>query len=267
MFIEKLDQFEAQFPGQKPISALYDKVKVQKKDNEELMQNMAEQESMLQKLFKNGHEIVGSLEDAPEGEALAFKITELEKRWRNLHTLVAERNDQLQKVEPNALKYREQADSLLSALIDGEKEVEMLEPLSVNIDNIAKQKEKVQQIRGLVDKLKLDVSFLKETVEDLKEGADEDIPDVEAEVEGFVLRVERLSVSLDRRGEQLHSLEGAAVDYHVTVQKVEDVFAEAYDAVDAPFVFGTDTETANQQLTKILVGATIIHLFTFLSSN
>ncbi|KAL9979901.1 hypothetical protein ACROYT_G008418 [Oculina patagonica] len=60
-----------------------------------------------------------------------------------------------------------------------------------------------------------------------------------------------MSASLDERGEQLSAIEAASHDYHVTVKKVEDVFSEAFDVVDAPVVCGTDTESASQQLAKI----------------
>ena len=255
-FIEKLNKIEEQISIQEPISALSNKVQVQSKENEAILENLSQQDVVLEKLVQNGQEVVESLEDVPERETLNLKLTELNRKWHNLKDLVTARHCLLSKLQHKASKYREQADSLSSALADAESNVVTFEPHSVDINNIAKQKELLKQARGTVDKIKLDVRELSENAEALKEEAETDVPIVEAEIEDFVSRVEQLYVSLDKKDDQILSLEEAANDYHVTVKKVEDVFCEAYDAVDSPTVFGTDTETAHQQLSKIKVTAT-----------
>lgn len=250
----KLDTFEEQLANQEPISAVHETVQAQRQENEALQKDLALQDPVFEKLIQNGQGVVDALEDAPEREAMEQKLAELKTRWQDVKGKVYDRQKQLVKVEPEAQKFRQEADSLSLLLTDAEKQVEEFEPLTVDTDSIAKQKELVQQIQGMVDKLKSDVRDVGGSAEELKEDAQRDIPVVEAEVEDFVARIEKLSASLDERGEQLSALEAASHDYHVTVKKVEDVFCEAFDVVDAPVVCGTNTESASQQLAKIKVG-------------
>jgi len=72
-------------------------------------------------------------------------------------------------------------------------------------------------------------------------------------VDDMVKRIENLNAALSDRGDQLAAVEQAADDYHVTVSQVEDVFASAYDDVDAPAFFGIDSDKAAEQLNKIKV--------------
>ena len=249
----KLDTFEEQLASQEPISAVYETVQDQRQANEALQKDLSLQDPVFEKLIQNGQGVVDALEDAPEREAMEQKIAELKTRWQDVKGKADDRQKQLVKVESEARKFRQDADSLSSLLADAEKQVDEFEPLTVNIDSIAKQKELVQQIQGMVDKLKSDVRDVGGSAEELKEDAERDVPVVEAEVEDFVARIEKLSATLDERGEQLSAIEAASHDYHVTVKKVEDVFSEAFDVVDAPVVCATDTESANQQLAKIKV--------------
>ena len=252
-FIGKLDAFEEQLAKQEPISAVHETVQTQRQENEALQKELALQDPVLEKLVQNGQQLVDALEDAPEREAMEQKISELKTRWQAVKAKVDDRQNQLDKVEREAEKFRQEADSLSGLLSDAEKQVEEFEPLSVDIDNIAKQKELLLQIQGMVDKLKTDVRDVGGSAEELKEDAERDVPVVEAEVEDLVARIEKLSATLDERSKQLTAMEEASHDYQVTVQKVEDVFSEAFDVVDAPVVCGTNTETATQQLAKIKV--------------
>ena len=252
-FMGKLDAFEEQLTKQEPISAVYETVQTQRQENEALQKELALQDPVLEKLVQNGQQVVDALEDAPEREAMEQKINELKTRWQAVKAKADDRQNQLDKVEGEAEKFRQEADSLSGLLSDAEKQVEEFEPLSVDIDNIAKQKELVLQIQGIVEKLKTDVRDVGGSAEELKEDAERDVPLVENEVEDLVARIEKLSATLDERSEQLTAMEEASHDYHVTVQKVEDVFSEAFDVVDAPVVCGTNTETATQQLAKIKV--------------
>ena len=249
----KLDTIEEQLAKQEPISALHETVQAQRQENEALQEDLALQDPVFEKLVQNGQGVVDALEDAPERDAMEQKMAELKTRWQDLKDKVGDRQKQLIKVEKEALKFRQEADSLSSLLADAEKQVDEFEPLTVDIESIAKQKELLQQIKGMVDKLKSDVRDVGGSADELKEDAQKDEHVVEAEVEDFVARIEELSASLDQRVEQLSAIEAASHDYHVTVKKVEDVFSEAFDVVDAPVVCATDTESASQQLAKIKV--------------
>lgn len=252
-FMAKLDTFEEQLAKQEPISAVHETVQFQRQENETLQKDLALQDPVFEKLVQNGQGVVDALEDAPEREAMEQKIAELKTRWQDVKDKVGDRHKQLIKVETEALKFRQEADFLSLLLVDAEKQVDEFEPLTVDIESTTKQKELVQQVKEMVDKLKSDVRNVGGSAEDLKEDAQRDVPVVEAEVEDFVARIEKLSASLDERVEQLSAIEAASHDYHVTVKKVEDVFSEAFDVVDAPVVCATDTESASQQLAKIKV--------------
>lgn len=252
-FMDKLGTFEDQLAKQEPASAVYETVLAQRQENEELRKELTLQEPSVEKLVQNGQQVVDALEDAPEREAMEQKINELKTRWQATKAKVEDRQTHLNGVKAEAQKFRQEADSLSALVSDVEEKVREFEPLSVNMDNIAKQKDLLQQVLSRVDKLKTDIRDVAGSADELKEDAEKDIPVVEAEVEDLVARIEKLSASLDDRATQLTAIEEASHEYHVTVQKVEDVFSEAFDVVDAPVVFGTNTETACQHLAKIKV--------------
>lgn len=252
-FMGKLDNFGEQLAKQEPISALYETVQNQRQENEAFLKEMSLQDPVLENLVQNGQQVVDELDDAPEREIMEKKIFELKTKWQAMKTNGEERQKRLVKVELEARKFRREADSLSLPLADAEKKVAEFEPLSVDMSHVARQKELLQKINEMVAKLKTDVREVGGKAAELKEDAEKDVPVVEAEVNDFVERIEKLSASLDERAEQLTAIEEASQDYHVTVQKVEDVFSEAFDIVDAPVACSTNTETASQQLAKIKV--------------
>ena len=252
-FLDKLTSLEDTVSNQEPISALHDKVKAQRQENELLKGDVDQQEPVFEKLVKAGEAVLENLEDEPEREALAEKINTMKDRWEDVKKKVQDRQENLETVEAHAQKYHDDADTLEAVLAAAEKQVEAFEPLSVDRDNIAKQKALLSQIKEAADKLKGDVPGVDEDVGSLKEGAEQDVPVVEQEVDELKARIDKLNATLTEREEQLTALELAAEEYHVTVENVEDVFAQAYDAVDAPVVFGTDTDKAADRLAKIKV--------------
>ena len=252
-FMNKLGDMEDAAAGQEPISALYETVKSQRQENEHLQQTLDQQEPVFEKLVENGQAVAENLEDEPERESLERKIGDMKKRWEDVKTKVAERQDQLGNVEPQAQKYREEADNMAALLGDAEKQVEAFEPLCMDKGSMAKQKEILQEVLEVADKLKSDLPGVEKDSDGLKESAQKDQSIIEAEVEDLIARYEKLNLALSEREEQLSALEDAADQYHVTVQHVEDVFAQAYDVVDAPESFGTDTDKAKEKLAKIQV--------------
>lgn len=264
-FMDKLGKFEDQLEKQEPPSAVYEIVLAQRQENEELRKELTLQDPSVEKLVQNGQQVVEALEDAPEREAMEQKINELKTRWQATKAKVEDRQTHLNSVEAEAQKFRQEADSLSALVTDVEENVREFEPLSVNMDNIAKQKDLLQQVLSRVDKLKTDIRDVAGSADELKEDAEKDIPVVEAEVEDLVARIEKLSASLDDRATQVTAIEEASHEYHVTVQKVEDVFSEAFDVVDAPVVCGTNTETACQHLAKIKVS--YCDIFWFMSTG
>ena len=253
-FMNNLGELEDRLAAQEPISALLETAKSQRQENEQLAQTLKEQEPLYEKLLENGQAVAETLEDEPERNVLEQKLDEMKKRWEDAKEKVASRQDQLEKVEPQARIYRDEADSFEAVLSDAEKKVEEFEPLCIDKASIAKQKELLQEVKEAAEKLKSDLPDLEKDSKDLREAAERHQPVVEAEVEDLIARYEKLNAALDDRELGLATLEDAADQYHVKVQQVEDVFAQAYDVVDAPESFGTDTDKAQEKLAKIQVG-------------
>ncbi|XP_066018383.1 microtubule-actin cross-linking factor 1-like [Pocillopora verrucosa] len=192
-FMAKLDTFEDELAKQDPISALHETVQVQRQENEALQKELALQDPVSEKLVQNGQGVVDALEDAPERKFMEKKMEELKSRWQSLKGKVDERQNKLVKVEPEAQKIPSGCRFLGYAASRCRKQVDEFEPLTVDIDNIAKQKELVKQIQGMADKLKSDVQEVGGSADELKEQAEKDVPVLEAEVEDYVARIEKLS--------------------------------------------------------------------------
>mgnify|MGYP001793315705 CR=1 FL=1 len=252
-FLDKLNGFEDIVGSQEPISALYDKVKAQRQENELLKGDVDQQERVFEKLMKAGDAVLENLEDEPEREALAEKINAMKERWEDVKKKVNNRQKNLETVETYAEKYRGDTDAVQAALTEAEKQLEAFEPLSVDKDSINKQKALVSQIKEAANKLKGEVPDVEDVVGSLKEEAEQDLPVLESEVDDIKERIEKLSAALNEKDNELTALEQAAEEYHVTVSSVEDVFTQAYDVVDYPALFGTDTDKAEERLAKIKV--------------
>lgn len=252
-FLENLDDLETKVSSQEPISAVLNTVRKQKQDNEAVQDGINQQQPVVEKLLKAGEAVLENLDDEQEKEALKKKIEDMKERFEKAKQQTDDRQNKLETVENEAQKYRADADSLSSMLASAEEQVSDFAPLSSDKPKLAKQREILEDILKAAENLKSDVPQVKDSVDALKDDAEADVNVLEDEVDDLVKRIENLNAALADRDEQLTAVEQAAEDYHVTVAQVEDVFASAYDDVDAPALFGIDSDKAAEQLNKIKV--------------
>lgn len=251
--MNKLGDIEDALAKQEPISALYETVKTQRLENEELQQTLDQQEPVFEKLVQTGLAVAESLEDEPERESLERKIGVMKKRWENAEQNVRERQERLCNVEPLAKKYHDKAEDLSVLFDNAEKNVEAFEPLSIKKSDIVRQNEILGQNKEAAKKFDPEIVKTEKAATDLKEEAERDENIVEAEVGEFIARYGKLNESLTQREEKLLALEGASDHYHVTVKQAEELFAQAYDVVYDPETFGTDTDKARARLAELQV--------------
>ncbi|EDO29908.1 predicted protein [Nematostella vectensis] len=201
--------------------------------------------------MQSGESVLENLDDDNEKQALQDKISELEAGFESAKDKAAERQGKLEKVEPEAQQFRQEADIIRALIEDAEKQVHAFEPLSSDLAQIAKQRDLLEQIKASADKLVSGMTELGQTADSLKDKAEADEDVIQDEVDDLLRKIKELTATLNKREAELSVVEQAAEEYHVTVAHVEDVFTSAYDAVDAPAVFGTDTDHAEEQLHKI----------------
>lgn len=254
-FLEKLDDLDTKVSSQDPISAVLDSVKGQKQENEAIKDAIRLQEPVFQNLLKAGEAVLENLDDEQEKAALEKKISDMKTRFEDAKDKADDRQNKLEKVEEEAQKYRDEIELLADMLEKAEEQVKEFEPLSSDREKLAKQKELLSKIQDAADKLKSGVPGVQDNAGALLNDAEADKNVVEEEVDDLVKRIENLKAALDDREEKLAAVQQAAEDYHVTVAQVEDVFASAYDDVDAPVVFGADSDKAAEHLNKIKVSS------------
>lgn len=259
-FLDKLDDLDTKVSSQAPISAVLDSVKGQKQENEATQDAIRLQEPVFQKLLKAGEAVLENLDDEQEKKALEKKISDMKTRFEEAKAKTDDRQNKLEKVEDEAQKYRDEIEPLSDMLAKAEEQVKDFEPLSCDREKLAKQKELLHKIQDAADKLKSGVPGVQDNVSALLNDAETDKNVVEEEVDDLVKRIENLKAALDDREEKLGEVQLAAEDYHVTVAQVEDVFASAFDDVDAPGVFGADSDKAAEHLNKIKVSCRYVAL-------
>lgn len=252
-FLGNVGDLEAKISSEDPISAVLGNVRKQKQENEAVQNAIEQQKHVLEKLLNDGEAVIENLEDDAEKTTLKNKIDDMKDRFDAAKQQNDDRQSNIEKVEKFAQKYRSEADSVASMLATAEDQVEAFAPLSSDKTKLAKQKELLDDIQAVVEKLKSNAIVLKENASDLMEDAAADKDVVKDEVDDLVTRIDNLNAALDDRSQKLTMVQQAAEDYHVTVAEVEDVFASAYDDVDAPAFFGVDTDKAAEQLSKIKV--------------
>ena len=255
-FLDKLDDLDTKVASPDPISAILDCVKAKKQENEEIQDAIRQQQPVFEKLLKAGEAVLENLDDEQEKKALEKKISDMKTRFEDANEKTDERQNKLEKVEEEAQKYRDEIELLFEMLGKAEEQVKEFEPLSSDREKLAKQRDLLHKIQDAADKLQSGVPGAQDNADALLNDAETDKNVVEEEVDHLVERIENLKAVLDEREEKLAEVQQAAEDYHVTVAQVEDVFASVYDDVDAPAIFGVDSDKAAEHLEKIKVSFT-----------
>ena len=114
-----------------PVSAVYDTVKNQKVQAENLMDDVVQQGVLFDKLTKSGQNVISSLDEGPDKDELVKHLDELNKELQEVKKQAEERKTKIDKVYPLADEYKTKADDFTPWLENAERKVGDIEPGTV----------------------------------------------------------------------------------------------------------------------------------------
>jgi DNA repair ATPase RecN len=127
-----------------PISAVYDTVKDQKVEGENLMDDVVQQGALFDKLNKSGQNVINSLDEGPDKDELVKRLDELNNEWEGVKKEANERKMKIDKVYPLAEEYKTKVDDFAPWLENAEKKIGDIEPGAVKKAEAGQELEKLK---------------------------------------------------------------------------------------------------------------------------
>lgn len=221
-FKDKLQDMEELAANLKPVSAIYDRLKEQKNDDEELQDKIQQQKPVFEQLLKNGKNLLESAEPGAEKDELEAKLADTERRWNETEQIASEHSARVDTALPEAETYRESASSLEPWLADTERKLTLLEPIVASQDLVEKLSDEVALLREDIDKHRPERDSVSEKSKAVVELTDADGDVVGNEAQETVDRYDALDAALAAKEKDLQDVKQMLDKYHVLVQPVED---------------------------------------------
>lgn len=145
-FAAKLAKLEDDVAKMGPVSSLYDVLREQSKDVEHATADVKQLEPLFEKISKNGHDILESLEPGEEKDELKEKLNDLTTRWDAVKTKIEDRKSKIDDVSVVAKTHHDSLLSLLPWMSDTENWVSSLEPVSCDGKCLSKEQKTLETL-------------------------------------------------------------------------------------------------------------------------
>ena len=123
---------------------MYDTVKDQKVQVENLMDDVVQHGVLYDKLAKSGEKVVNSLDDGPDKEELVKRLEELNAEWQGVKEQAEDRKAKVDKVYPLAEQYKAKVDDFGPWLEGAERKLGEVEPGTVKKAEAGQELEKLK---------------------------------------------------------------------------------------------------------------------------
>ena len=127
-----------------PVSAVYDTVKDQKVQAENLMDDVVQQGVLFDKLSKSGENVVNSLDKGADKDELVKRLDELNNEWQEVKKQAEEKKTKIENVYPLAEEYKTKVDNFTPWLENVERKVGDIEPGTVRKAEASQELEKLK---------------------------------------------------------------------------------------------------------------------------
>ena len=128
---------------------MYDTVKDQKVQAENLMDDVVQQGVLLDKLNKSGQNVISSLDEGPDKDELVKRLDELNSEWQEVNKQAEDRKTKMEKVYPLAEEYKTKVDDFAPWLENAERKVGDIEPGAVKKAEAREELKKLKVCRKI----------------------------------------------------------------------------------------------------------------------
>ena len=211
---------------------------------------MDQHKPMLDKLMKNGKDILEAAEPGPDREKLEQKLSDTNKRWETAVEKTQTQEEKLEEIRPVAKTYNSSTAKFLPWLKTTEDSVAPVEEITRDPQTVAKQQELVTKT---LRELQEHVPEFDEVTNDATATLDLAQADgyvVEGEVQDIQRRWNTLMDTLNTKEEQLGKLKDATEVYEHAQRSCRKAFEEVDKFLEDCKPCGLDEDLAEKQREK-----------------
>uniref|UniRef100_A0A7M5V1J7 Uncharacterized protein n=1 Tax=Clytia hemisphaerica TaxID=252671 RepID=A0A7M5V1J7_9CNID len=237
--------------NQKPISADKDPSKRQLNEQQYLLEEVDSKEPELEKVLKQGNELVESTPEGDERKALEDKVDSIKNDWDDLKKKMNDRKDKIEDVNKLANQLDDKKSKDIPSLEDIEKKADQLDAISADPEELAKQDETCKELLDdFTEKKPLYEDILKDA-ESLVEKAETDKEPVQEDVDKMKQRLVDDEEKLNKARDKVDRMKSSLDDMDKKKKPVEDLCDQAEELLDNTPPFGDDLPKADEQIAAL----------------
>ena len=249
--IKFLNKMNNTVDDQKPISADKDTSQRQVKEQGYLLDELNAKQPELEKVLKEGRDLVESTPEGDEKKALDDKISSIKEDWDKLKEKMDKRKDDIQEVNDLANALDDKKSKEIPSLEDIESKAEPLEKISADPEELAKQDEICKELLDSFLEHKPQYEDIVDTDNKLVEKAEADTEPVKEEADKLKDRLVEDEEKLKRSRATIDEMKKSLDDMKNKKQPVEEACVKAEALLDHSAPTGDDPEKADEQIAAL----------------
>ena len=238
VFSLKIAGIEDELASLLPVSGVYSTCSDQLEEVERLERVISQQEAIVEKVKMVGQKVLNNLPDGPDKKEIAGKLSDLEKRWDDLNSKVAERKARIESVLPVSKDWDKDSDNFSEWLTNTESRVE-----DFTLDSLDNIEQKLKAFKGIVDEIRAKKPVLDNLEEKCKNvtdkcEADEEV--IEAQMAGQRKRYKALRTAAKEKQDSLSEVKNLVEEFNNCSKSLDDVLDETEAILKAERCVGID---------------------------
>lgn len=248
---KKLKGLESKVGALRPVSAIYETVKIQEIDAEGIREDVEKYEPIYEKVMDEGEKLVEETSPGEEKDLLVEKLSDLITRWSGLKAKTDAYENILEKTSPLAKNY----DIIKTPFVDWisatEANLDSIDPTTLRKDEVREFGQELENLQNEVDAHAREFDGVQRSGKDVMAAADEDKKVIDTELGNTGKRWLELRKRLESTKEELEKREKCLEDYEDRVNIIEEIFASCEPALAERKSYGLSDEGRKRDVTKI----------------
>ena len=248
---KKLVNLESEVHSLRPVSAIYETLKIQKIDSERIKEDLKQCEPVYMKVIEEGEELVEETSPGEEKDVLFEKLSNLKTRWSEVKAKIEDFEKNLEKTSPLAKKYETVKWSFAGWISATEAKMDLIEPKTLKRDTIRDFLLELESIQDNVNVHGRDYDEVQRAGIDLIETAEEDKKVVDTELGNVEKRWVELRKRLELSKKMLEERGKTIENYEERVNVIEEVFASCEPVLVENKPYGLSDNVRKRDVQKI----------------
>lgn len=255
--MDRINTLEFQVKRQKPVSALWESVTKQQKEQKVIVKELVTVKSVMNQLLVISEKVIESLEPGTERDDTIQKIEDIKQQWGELVERVHRRDDVIDDVEPSARVFRDETVKLVEWIAEPEQFLKTLEQVPTTREELIDFKKAVKEFRVEVQNHTPKYAEFMDSYEKLAFVCHQypnevvNLPDVEETTRKLNDRWGKLEIYMQASAEKVDKLQAVLVTYYDDCLKSDRFLKEIEKALEYQPSYGVDSEAGRRELERI----------------